>query len=91
MIVAVQKSTGKIIEMQSDATPGTLIANAVAAGFSEADVVERETSPEEYKALMEVQEPPVHQGRLTAEGLATALIGKGVLTEKDVNDARSGK
>lgn len=52
MIIATQVSTGLLLEMQSDATPGTLIANAVLAGYDEKDVVESEVTPEQYAALL---------------------------------------
>lgn len=58
MRISIQKSTGRVVEMQSHATPGTLAKNAVAAGFKKADVEEREVTPEEYYALVEEQRPP---------------------------------
>ena len=48
MRICIQKSTGKLIEMQSDATEGTLIQNAVDAGFPLDDIEEREITPEEW-------------------------------------------
>lgn len=57
MRICKQISTGKIIEMQSDATAGTLISNAIASGFAANDIVEEIISQEQYKARMEVQEP----------------------------------
>jgi hypothetical protein len=45
-------TTQKIIEMQSDAREGTLIGNAVAAGFNISDVEELEVTPEQYMAMM---------------------------------------
>jgi hypothetical protein len=42
--ICVRKSDGKLIEAQSHATKGTLIANAVSAGYAAKDVEEREVS-----------------------------------------------
>src|SRR5665647_141725 len=49
------KATGKIIEMQSDATEGTLIRNAVGAGYAESDIEEKEVTNAEYKLLADAQ------------------------------------
>jgi len=48
MRICIQKLTGKLIEMQSDATEGTLIQNALSAGFSPDDIEEREITEEEW-------------------------------------------
>lgn len=58
MRICVQVSTGKILEMQSDARQGTLISNAVASGIPAVDVVEEVVTPAEYRARMAIQEPP---------------------------------
>jgi hypothetical protein len=58
MRICVEKSTGKLIEMQSDATEGTLIRNAVAAGYNEVDIEEKETTAEEYQAMLDAQPKP---------------------------------
>ena len=55
MRICRQISTGKIIEMQSHATAGTLIANAERAGFRRDAIEEREVTPVEYAALMAAQ------------------------------------
>ncbi len=41
MRISIEKSTSKVIEMQSNATAGTLIKNAVSAGYHANDVEER--------------------------------------------------
>lgn len=51
VLMAVQKSTGKILEMQSHARAGTLIGNAAAAGYDAGDVEEREVTDAEYAEL----------------------------------------
>ena len=66
MRVCVEKSTGKLIEMQSAATAGTLIQNALNAGFAEADIEEKEVTPEEWQAIQDAQPKPVQSpDRLT--------------------------
>lgn len=81
MRIAIDKKTGVILEMQSDATEGTLLKNAQDAGFSE--VEEREVTPEEYKAAMLIQEPPA-KPPVTAEALLVALEKKGVISRRDL-------
>jgi hypothetical protein len=54
MRICTHKSTGKIIEMQSHATVGTLIHNAVSSGYAEGDVVEEEVTPQQYAERMAV-------------------------------------
>jgi len=47
MLVSIQISTGRVIEMQSHATAGTLVTNAVNSGYLPEDVLEIKT--ENYK------------------------------------------
>jgi ATP-dependent exoDNAse (exonuclease V) alpha subunit len=51
MRICKEKSTGKILEMQSDATEGTLIQNAVNAGYVAADVEEKVITNAEWATL----------------------------------------
>ena len=83
-IAAVQISTGRVIEWQELARPGTCKANAVAAGFDPADVEEREMTLEQA-----LPPPPARPAALTVDGLAAALAKKGVLTAADVEAAKS--
>lgn len=53
MRVCIEKATGKLIEMQSFPTPGTLLKNAAAAGLKPADLAEKEVTPEEWAILKE--------------------------------------
>jgi len=55
MRICTVKSTGKIIEAQSCATAGTLIRNAVGAGYAKADVEERDIAESEYAILVSAQ------------------------------------
>lgn len=56
MRVSKQISTGRIIGMQSHATEGTMIKNAVSGGYPENDVEELEMTSAEYTAAMKAQE-----------------------------------
>jgi len=51
MRICTEKSTGKILEMQSHATEGTLIQNAVNAGYVATDVEEKIITVDEWVAL----------------------------------------
>ena len=51
MKICVQKSTGKFLEMQSFATDGTLIQNAINAGFDANDLKEQIITEEQFKAI----------------------------------------
>lgn len=57
MRICIQKSTGRLIESQSDATAGTLIANAISAGFSSSDVEERIVSMTDWQVMLDAQKP----------------------------------
>ena len=64
MRICIEKSTGKLIESQSDATEGTLIQNAVNAGFSEADIEEKEVTESEWQAILIAQPKPIQEPTL---------------------------
>ena len=53
MRVCLEKSTGKLVEMQSDPRQGTLIQNAINAGYTQADVEEKEVTADEWAAIKE--------------------------------------
>lgn len=55
-VACIQISTSRALEFQSDATPGTLILNAVAAGFAEADVQEVAMDIETFMGLVPKQD-----------------------------------
>ena len=48
MRICRDRSTHRLIEMQSDATPGTLIANAMGSGIDPSTMEEVEMTHEEY-------------------------------------------
>jgi hypothetical protein len=87
MLICVLKSTGAILEMQSDATTGTLIKNSIKSGFNERDLIEEKVTAEEYKTRIELQNPPKeHKMDLQKQidALKNALIAKGVITNEEV-------
>ena len=57
---------GEFLESQSDATPGTLIANQLQYGHREADLTERTVAPGELAALLALANKPVGQALTTA-------------------------
>lgn len=50
MRICIYKPTKRIIEMQSHATEGTLIQNALNAGYTLADIEEKVVTEAEYEA-----------------------------------------
>ena len=68
------KSTGRIIEMQSHATEGTLIGNAVNAGYSALDVEEVIMSQTEYDVAMLAQRTPEEIGDLEVKKMISDKI-----------------
>lgn len=66
MRVCTLKATGRLIEAQSHARPGTLTANAVNAGYAADDVEERDATDAEFEALLAVERHP-RAPALTAE------------------------
>ena len=51
MRICTQKSTGRFLEMQSVASEGTLIQNAVNAGFDSEDLEEKIITEEKFKTI----------------------------------------
>ena len=71
--VCIEKSTGKLIEMQSggyedeklrDARLDTLKQNALNAGYKEEDIEVKFVTEEEYEALMEANKPELTKEEL---------------------------
>ena len=86
--VVVEKATGKLIEYQSDASPGTLTANAVSAGYAADAVVEREVTDPEWTVLrrqwIEVPDAQAQEVKATATHTALLVVlNKLGLTEAD--------
>jgi len=65
--------------MQSDATEGTLLQNALNAGFAEVDIEEKEVTQEEFQIILDAQpkplRPPTIEERLasTEEAILTLM------------------
>lgn len=74
MRIIINKETGKIIESQSFATEGTLIKNAISAGFLAEHLEEKEISEIEYQAMIDLEPKP------TVEPTAEELL------EQRIND-----
>ena len=59
MRVCIERSSGKMIESQSGVAPyGTLLANAVGAGYAAEDVEEKVVTQEEWQVLFDATIPP---------------------------------
>ena len=75
MRICTEKSTGVLIEMQSNATEGTLTQNAVNCGYSSDDIEEREVTPQEYQEVLSKQ-PVTIDTRKAAIDAALAYVAK---------------
>lgn len=75
-----QTKDGKLIEMQSTAREGTLLSNAVNAGYSPGEVVEREITPEEWEVILAAERQRSYD---------PTLVIKGKLSEIDIKSIRS--
>ena len=65
MRICIHRATNRILEMQSAATAGTLIGNAVNAGYAETDLDEREVDEAGYAAA--IAEDPVAVAEVQAQ------------------------
>ena len=65
------KATKRVIEMQSDATPGTLLKNAINAGYDPTEVEEIEVDQAGYEAAK--LEDPVEIANAQAQQAAAAV------------------
>jgi hypothetical protein len=75
---------GKLIEMQGAATEGTLINNAINAGYKKEDIIEKEVTLEEWAAVLAAQPKPVVV-KSKIDALTEALISKGTITQADID------
>jgi hypothetical protein len=75
---------GKLIEMQSHATEGTLIQNAIIAGYKKDDIIEKEVTPAEWTAILDAQPKPT-MAKSRVDALTEALIAKGTITQSDID------
>lgn len=78
MRICIEKSTGRLVESQSHAREGTLIINAVSAGYNEFDIEEKEATESEFQAILDAQpkplQPPTTEERLSAIEEALLMI-----------------
>jgi hypothetical protein len=70
MRICTEKSTGKILEMQSYATEGTLVQNAVNAGYVAEDVEEKVITNAEWATLNAPSQEEIDAQAATAARLA---------------------
>jgi hypothetical protein len=70
MLICVVKATNRIIEMQSGAIAGTLLKNAIAQGYKETDIIEKEVTPLEYQEALKI-DPVVIASTAAAETAKT--------------------
>lgn len=85
MRVSIDKSTDKLIEMQSHAAEGTLLKNALDAGYK--DVEERVVTYEEFCVLFAAVNPKPAP-KITLDGLVAVLQKKGIITKDDVDPSK---
>jgi hypothetical protein len=86
--ITVYKADNKLLEMQSDATPGTLIANAVSAGIDPALIEEKVVTDAEFQVYLDVINAPAiaiaeRERKINEEirkGPIAALIARGEIT-----------
>jgi hypothetical protein len=76
--------TGKLIEMQSHATAGTLIQNALNAGYRKDDITEQEVTAAEWAVVLDAQPKPT-AAKSPIDALTEALIAKGTITQSDID------
>jgi hypothetical protein len=100
MKICRNKTTNKIIEAQDRATAGTLIQNALNAGYNLADIEELEVTEQEYNNLLannpalikqnqrqEIQSKLETLDKVIPRGLEDTLdmlISKSVIAENDI-------
>lgn len=82
MKVLINKSDNKLIEMQSHATEGTLLQNALNAGFLANDIEEKEVTPQEYQVILDLQPKPQKQ-KSGLQNLLELLVSKNIITEQE--------
>jgi hypothetical protein len=70
MRICIHKATKHILEMQSHATEGTLISNAINAGYLLADIEEKVVTEAEYEAA-KLADPVEQASKIEREETAT--------------------
>lgn len=78
--------SGEPIEMQSAATEGTLIRNALAMGWSAGDIVERAATEDEWRDLCDqwnARQPGAVPGAVTFRQFVLALLETGWIDDDE--------
>ena len=91
--VCLERTTGRLLEYQSDATPGTCTRNAVASGMTATEVEEHEVTEAEWQSLKARWiDHPAQQAReatrVARQQKATVLRQKLNLTEQEFEELR---
>ena len=86
MRICIHKATKRIIEMQSDATAGTLIQNAVNGGYLPADIEEKEVDEAGYEAAkaqdtIEIAAKAAQEDQAAVDGLVNQKMKDLAITE----------
>lgn len=74
--------------MQSAAREGTLITNALNAGYKKDDLIEKEVNDSEFATIMAAQQKVIFKSQV--EKLAEVLVTKKILTQADVDNTKAG-
>jgi hypothetical protein len=80
MRAAIETATGRLVELSSDSTVETLLANALAAGFPAGTVTVRTVTQSEATALLAAANSSVPAIKTQAERLVDALQAEGIIT-----------
>lgn len=95
MRICIVKETKRVLEMQSDATEGTLISNALNMGYAVSDVEEREVDAAGYAAALAedpvwIAEQAAQQSAADFAAVKLQEIAENLPTWKQVADAIDG-
>jgi hypothetical protein len=74
--------------MQSAATAGTLITNALNLGYKKDDIIEKEVTEKEFADIMATQQKVIFKSQV--EKLAEVLVSKNVITQSDMDNTKAG-
>lgn len=67
MLICIEKKSGKLIEAQSDATVGTLIKNAINAGYTVDQIEEKSVSSSDFATLLRTPEVIAREQEVVAK------------------------
>lgn len=92
MRICIEKTSGKLVESQTDATEGTMIQNALQYGYIESNLEEKEVTEEEYATILLNQPVPAEQQistlkqKLANTDYVVIKIAEGVATPGEYAD-----